>query len=364
MSYKLRNYETILINGKERHIFKEFKKPWITFNHDVEQALQNIIVSFKQNLRVINKTINHYQHYVDGKKVFDTQQKGDNWAIRKSMHKDTVWGEVNLRFKKTVSLKDALKQNLLIVDKDIKTKIKELREQGSDDKAIVKYFTDNADIWSDVANGKVEVYYYTADTKDRYFATRFLSDLITYFDKVTKYDDAVKKINAVTDTGIRRILLNHLAANNNDPAMAFSADGIDAMNNNIVTLNGGKPHKPIRTVRRYEKADKFAIGQTGNKSKKFVEGDKGTNLFFAVFETTLANGEKKRKYFTIPLNQVIGCQKQSGKDWKDALIQQMICNGDINAEDKLLFILSPNDLVYVPTKEEIANGIYSFDNNR
>ena len=364
LSYKLRNYETILINGKERHIFKEFKKPWITFNHDVEQALQNIIVSFKQNLRVINKTTNHYQHYVDGKKVFDTQQKGDNWAIRKSMHKDTVWGEVNLRFKKTVSLKDALKQNLLIVDKEIKTKIKELRKQGSDDKAIVKYFTDNADIWSDVANGKVEVYFYTADTKDRYFATRFLSDLITYFDKVTKYDDAVKKINAITDTGIRRILLNHLAANNNDPAMAFSADGIDAMNDNIVTLNGGKPHKPIRTVRRYEKADKFAIGQTGNKSKKFVEGDKGTNLFFAVFETTLANGENKRKYFTIPLNQVIDCQKQSGKDWKDALIQQMICNGDINAKDKLLFILSPNDLVYVPTKEEIANGIYSFDNSR
>lgn len=364
LSYKLRKVETITVNGKERNVFKEFKKPWPTFNQDVRQALQEIIVSFKQNLRVINKTVNHYQHYVDGKKIIDKQSQGDSWAIRKSMHKDTVWGEVNLRFKKYVSLKDALKQNLLIVDKDIKAKVKELREQGSDDKAIVKYFADNADVWSDAASGKIEVYYYSADTKDKYFATRFLSDLITYFDKVVKYDDAVKKINAITDSGIRTILLNHLANNDNNPALAFSADGIDKMNSNIVALNGGKKHKPIRTVRRYEKADKFAIGQTGNKSKKFVEGDKGTNLFFTVFETTLANGEKKRKFFTIPLNQVIDCQKQSGKEWKGTLVQQMISNGDISNEDRLLFILSPNDLVYVPTKEEIENGITLFDKCR
>ena len=38
------------------------KKPWDTFTQDVYRALQDIIVSFKQNLRVINKTINHYQH--------------------------------------------------------------------------------------------------------------------------------------------------------------------------------------------------------------------------------------------------------------------------------------------------------------
>lgn len=364
LSYKLREVESIVIDGKERKVFKEFKKPWSTFNHDVELTLQNIIVSFKQNLRVINKTVNHYQHYVDGKKVYVTQTKGDSWAIRKSMHKDTVWGEVNLRFKKSVSLKDALKQNLIIVDKDIKTKIKELREQGSDDKAIVKYFADNTETWSDVANGKIEVYYNTANTKDRYFATRFLSDLITYFDKVTDYNVAVKKIDAITDTGIRRILMNHLAASDNNPETAFSADGIDRMNSNIVALNGGKPHKPIRTVRRYEKADKFAIGQTGNKSKKYVEADKGTNLFYAVFETIPTNGEKKRKYFTIPLNQVIDCQKQSGKEWKVTLIQQMTDNGDINAEDRLLFILSPNDLVYVPTIEEIKNGITTIIHDR
>lgn len=35
--------------------------------------------------------------------------KGDNWAIRKSMHKDTVFGEVNLRRIKTVALNEAMK---------------------------------------------------------------------------------------------------------------------------------------------------------------------------------------------------------------------------------------------------------------
>jgi len=63
-------------------------------------ALENIIVSFKQNLRVINKATNRFLHYnEEGKKIFVKQGKGDNWAIRKSMHKDTVFGEVNLRRK-------------------------------------------------------------------------------------------------------------------------------------------------------------------------------------------------------------------------------------------------------------------------
>ena len=50
-------------------------------------------------------------------------------------------------------------------------------------------------------------------------------------------------------------------------------------------LNNGNFHQPIYKVRTYEQADKFAVGQTGNKSTKFVEAAKGTNLFFAIYET-------------------------------------------------------------------------------
>lgn len=67
-----------------------------------------------------------------------------------------------------------------------------------------------------------------------------------------------------------------------------------------MSLNNGKFHQPIYKVRTYEQADKFAVGQTGNKSTKFVEAAKGTNLFFAIYETA-----HKRSFASIPLNVVI-----------------------------------------------------------
>ena len=245
------------------------KKPWDTFTQDVYAALQDIIVSFKQNLRVINKTTNHYQHYEDGKKKMIPQRKGDSWAIRKPMHKETVYGEVNLRNIKTVSLKEAMKNPNAIVEKDLKKKLKELLMQNLNEKQIKKYFEDNKDVWQDVDLKKIEVYFFSKETKDRFFAVR--KPLDTSFDK--------KKIEgSVTDTGIQKILLRHLETFGGNMEQAFSQESIEEMNKNIVALNNGKWHQPIYKVRVYEKADKFAVGQTGNKSSKFVEAAKGTNL--------------------------------------------------------------------------------------
>ena len=95
-------------------------------------------------------------------------------------------------------------------------------------------------------------------------------------------------------------MLRHLELKDNNPDIAFSPDGIDEMNRNIIQLNNGKYHQPIIKVRWYEQADKFAVGQTGNKSSKFVEAAKGTNLFFAVYESNILdeyyNKEKKLCY--------------------------------------------------------------------
>lgn len=342
LSRKLRRYEktTIERNGamKEIDVAREFFKPWDTFTQDVHHTLDNIIVSFKQNLRVINKTVNHYQHYnEEGKKVSEIQQKGDSWAIRKSMHKDTVYAEVNLRKIKDVSLKVAIENPNRIVVKDLKKKIKELLALDYDAKKITKYLEENKEVWSDINPKKIQVYYFTKETKDRYFATRKSID--TSFDK--------KKIEeSVTDTGIQKIMLRHLGNNNNDPEKAFSPDGIDKMNANICELNDGKAHKPIQKVRVYEKAEKFAIGQTGNKNKKFVEAAKGTNLFFAVY----ANDKGERSFDTIPLNQVIERQKQGLGSVPETH----------EAGHKLLFVLSPNDLVYVPTQEELDNKFLNY----
>ena len=358
---KLRRFEKMVIDGKEREIAKEFIKPWDTFATDAKQALEDIIVSFKQNLRVINKTTNHYQHYDEnGKKVLRPQQKGDSWAVRKSMHKDTVFGEVNLRMKKTVSLNEAVKHPERIVNKDFKIKVKELLREGRDVKYIKKYVEENKDVWSDIILSKIEVYYYTNETNDRYFATRKPLDMS--FDK--------KKIEtSVTDTGIQKILLAHLATKGGDPELAFSPDGIDEMNRIITSLNGGRYHKPILKVRVYEKADKFAVGQTGNKSAKFVEAAKGTNLFFAVCSSEKLNKEtgeteKVRSYLTIPLNVMIDCQKKYGIQWEFNIETYLKDENLMPTNQKLLFILSPNDLVYLPTKEELKEGIKVVDKKR
>ncbi|MDF2831820.1 MAG: type RNA-guided endonuclease Cas9 [Chryseobacterium indoltheticum] len=83
----------------ERDVPKQFLKPWESFTIDAKNNLDKIIVSFKQNLRVINKATNYYEKYVekDGVKTKEKiQQTGTNWAIRKPMHKETVSGKIDL----------------------------------------------------------------------------------------------------------------------------------------------------------------------------------------------------------------------------------------------------------------------------
>lgn len=368
LSHKLRHYETVLIDGKERSVPKEFIKPWDSFTQDAQGVLKNIVVSFKQNLRVINKTVNHYQHFVNGEKVWDKQEKGKSWAIRKSMHKDTFFGEVNLRMTKPVSLNEASKNPKSIVEKDLKKKILELLAEGKDVKAIKQYFETNKDVWSDVNLSRIDVYYFTQDVKnkqgevkERYFATR--KSLDTSFDK--------KKIEtSITDTGIQKILLAHLESKENNPELAFSPDGIDEMNRNIKELNGGKNHQPILKVRVYEQSKKkFPVSNKGYKSKKFVEADDGTNLFFAIYESITTDnnsGEeiKTRSYATVPLNMVIYAQKAAGKNWKEKIDFLLKEKEMVPADARLLFMLSPNDLVYLPTEEQIKNGIDTIDRKR
>ncbi|GJN62781.1 hypothetical protein ELAK_29310 [Elizabethkingia anophelis] len=253
----------------EREVPKQFLKPWETFTVDAKSRLETIIVSFKQNLRVINKATNYYEKYVEkeGEKVKErVEQTGTNWAIRKPMHKETVSGKIDL------------------------PRIK-------------------------VPKGKILT------------ATR--KNLDTSFD--------LKTIGSITDTGIQKILKNYLQYKDNNPELAFSPEGIEDMNKNIEKFNDGKAHQPIIKVRIFELGSKFPLGQSGNKKDKYVEAAKGTNLFFAVYEDK--NG--KRSYETIPLNEVIERQKQG------------LTVVDLKGVND--FYLSPNDLVYVPSEDELEN---------
>ena len=348
LNHLLRETIETVWNGKKHYIFGSFIKPWPTFAQDVEQALRNIVVSIKQDLRVINKSKNLTMHIKDGKKQLQKQTKGNHWAIRKALHKETVFGLVNLQKIKTVKLSVALTQLDRIVNAELRSKLRQLLAQGYSEKAIIAYFKEESDVWKDVNLKSIEVYYYTNETNERYYATRKAID--TSF--TAKY---IKE--SVTDTGIQQILLRHLEANEGNPELAFSPDGLERMNENIQTLNNGVPHKPIYKVRYYEKANKFAVGNIGNKKTKFVEAAKGTNLFIFVYwhpET------KERKYIPISFVEAVNAQKKAQKNWKNYLLQKIADNGLVESSYKFAFSLSPGDVVYIPEENEDCEAIKAF----
>ena len=250
--------------------------PWDRFADDVRDTLQGIIVSFKKNPRIINRTSNYFFKFVDGKKI-RVRQHGDNhWAIRKPMHKETFYGKVKL----------------------------------------------------------------TSDN-DVYTVRAAPSDILS----------KSKDIEKITDKGIRQILLEHLKACGDNPAVAFSPEGIDRMNARMAARNTGKQHKPIYRVRIFDNNKKFPVGESGSKSRQFVTTAKGTNLFFAVYKSSTKSKNSRqeiydRSYETIPLNKAIESLKRGHSPVPET-----------NSKDEpLLFYLSPDDLVYLPTSEELSRG--------
>ena len=83
-------------------------------------------------------------------------------------------------------------------------------------------------------------------------------------------------------------------------------------------------------------------------------------MFFAIFSSE----QDVRSYLTIPLNVMIDCQKQFGIKWENNIEQYLKEQKLVSADVKLSFILSPNDLVYLPTEDELKNGIKEIKSNR
>lgn len=325
-------------NGNYRWVMN---KPWPTFTTDVRHALEDIVASFKQNRRIMSPTVNYFDHYdpATGKKRRKKQTQGEMQAVRMSMHDATFYGEINLRSIKEVSLKQALEQPQRIVNKDLKHKLQTLQAEGLNLKQMTAYFAEHHDEWADVNVKKIAVYVYSKDEggKARCFASR------TAMDKSFTRESIEQK---VADTGIQKILLRHLAHYEN-AEQAFSPEGIEDMNKNLKELNNGRPHQPIYKVRTYTQGVKSAVGQRNCKAAQFVNGAKGTNLYFAVYEGTEGEvSESKRSFATFSLRDVLPCLKD-GKP----VIPEVDKKGK-----RLKFVLSPLDLVYVPTSEDLKRG--------
>ena len=320
---------------------RKIRKPWKTFTQDAREALSDVVVSFKNYVRVINKATNYYEYYSSsGNKVMISQKGNDMWAIRKPLHKESVFGRVNLRRKVIVSLKKALENIPTICDKTLRDYINALVEKHFNTRQLLAHFKSINYRLNRQCVDKVEVWQFS-DEKIEMVARRKSLD--------TSFDD--KQISSITDIGIQKILLNYLQTKDGNAEIAFTPEGIEEMNKNISLYNDGKAHQPILKVRvATPKGMKYPVGQTGNKATKFVVAEKGTNLYFAIYENELG----VRSYDTIPLNIVV-------ERLKEGLSPVPQAN---EADIPLKFYLSPNDLVYVPTKENedelCRDRIYKF----
>ena len=119
--------------GSEENYSWIFKKPWDTFTQEVQAALEGIVVSFKQNLRVINKATNYYERWVEenGKYIKKmVKQEGTNWAIRKPLHEETISGKIYLD-REEITKNDILTATRKTVDSSFDEKrIKKITDTG------------------------------------------------------------------------------------------------------------------------------------------------------------------------------------------------------------------------------------------
>lgn len=331
LQYKLRNTEKWKDkDGKERDKFTEFKKPWDNFTVDAKNALENIVVSFKQNTRVINKATNYYEKYIErnGEKVKGiVKQEGTNWAIRKSLHTPMPYGKKICEFD-ILRIAENVGKREFIIDTEIKSKVEDLY-QNNNCKVTATQNELKKNSIEDENGNKVIITAFRV--KSEKFRKRQPISTLSNGGQggIKTVEDAVKFMNKISDFTLRKDLLIHLKYSNNNLEEAFSAEGIERFN--------AKRKIPVYKLPIAESGSgRFAVGCNIGTKHKYVEADKGTNLFFGIY----ADKEGKRSYDTIPLNIVIERQKQG-----------LPSVPEFNEKGHhLLFSLSPNDLVYIPNE--------------
>lgn len=359
----------------------------------VLSALQNTIVTFKQNLRVINKRVNYYQaepntknRKVQEPKTFkdgEHSQNKYNWGIRRSLGKDTFYGKALID-----------RENKAVIRKDLDTtfnsgKIKTISDaQGHLKNILNKHlkqfdtielpFKEAITQYYDAVLEKYEIAAIIADTETPFQSIQdFLEHLKANEYKYGKDKKDYKKLNVFIEQISDRDFRGEKNENGKDkyeilehPEIAFTAEEIDKMNEpeNLKRLNGGKSHKPIRKVkisRGFGNQRALSENLESVKSKQYVVNDAGSNLYLGFYKGIVKdkNGNEvkdkkgntitERKFQDIGLIELIESLKQDKSKRLNPLPNKIY--DDKQNEYNWEFTLSPLDLVYVPTEEEIEN---------
>lgn len=311
---------------------RKFKKPWPGFRDEAQTRLEQVVVSFKKNIRIIGKKANRNWRYVqqsDGswKKQLVVDREKTSFYVRKSLHKATIVGKLKVLDEKMVSIAEALNTPNRIKDEQLRKKIKALLHEHEQDKeALLKTLKKQPLLDPEGQEVKRVLVRFEKEV----FGSRV--DLASEFDE--------KRIDKIPDEGIKRALIAHLnnirALNANRPADAqlspWSAEGMEILNKHR--------RSPLTKVTTYEESSsKFEI-----RPGEYTEADKGTNLYFLIYVNE--QDPTDRQYETIPLRRVVEA-KMAGSSF---------------VEEKpgyRWFLLSPGDLVYLPDVESETNIIHS-----
>ncbi|MBX3240827.1 MAG: hypothetical protein KIT80_22950 [Chitinophagaceae bacterium] len=340
---EIKKYRQSLVKGKIR----DFKEPWNNFTKDAREKLEEVIVSFKTNNKIISQPKNRTAYYNAGlKKVFKEQKTNPKWmAVRRSMFKEPQG---------IIYLKEVHEEKNIA--KAIDIQIERMLVQNTSDMKIASYIYDQEarKIIKDIINRvgisvqekdvllkEIKKHLKKSPLKDfsgkEYQAIK-VATFQEYAAKRVSLDKTFdhKKIDKIPYSKIGKSVLGkllheHLDSEDSknekgvaDTAIAFSSEGLEIL--------AKKAGRPITKVTIYEKKD-----ESSKFGKQYVEVDSGSNVYFVIYENQSTKARLN--------SQSIATHKAIERIVKKEPIAE-----DREGFDKI--ILSPGDLVYVPTKEE------------
>ena len=371
-------------------------KPQKTIKDVALKALNDTIVTFKQNNRVLRQRVNLIQHpdSKDGLKEKEITLK-DHYSVRQSLHQQTFYGKRSI---KPVKIEEAVCKHNKIVKKRIRNLIELYKKQGmgvDEIISILKPYDDVVNIYEECAvtqwSHSLE-YLATITDKDenkknskseksaieceieciaditiqkilKKHLARYDSEFIPVYEALNYYDDVVteehrglvddyKKGNLENKMKLVEVFVRGRNVKNRkqNPQLAFSAEGVNRMNKEIKELNNGNSHKPIYKVKVIQAlGQKFAVAKDEKshhvKKKQYVISDAGSNRYCGIYKN---EGDSTKIYIPTlreTINAIQNAENLFPREHPDSNLY------------KLAFIISPLDFVYLPRKDEDADKI-------
>jgi CRISPR-associated endonuclease Csn1 len=319
---------------------RKFRMPWARFRQEAYNSLSSIVVSFRNRIRVMGKKANRNLRYVqqpDGsfKKqvVWATDHQGNRKLspyVRQSLHKATIWGQIQRKEYKEVSIPEAFRNILLVANRVQKGHLRSLLEQSNGDlKKAVKDYKENP-VMDDQGN-----------VVQKITIAQFLPYATSRVDVSTGFD--LKRIEKIPDSVLQEKLREHLydiEEENKDRPKESQIDPFGPEGLQILNRGRRFPLKKLTTIE--DTGSKFPI-----RPGAYTEADKGTNLYFVIYENLSDSAD--RQYESIPLRDVI-----EAKAVGESFVEQR--------PGYRWFLLSPNDLVYLPDEgEELDQDLSNLD---